>query len=204
MEGIGHFIIPLLIIIFAVVKVISAAAKKQPGGQAPVRRHIPRSPSKRLTPTARDDWDDLLEALGQKKENQEEIEPNPFRPASIPPQHPAVVPPKIPTLNIPAPAPPLPPVVSTPVAAPAQKFVRVSDYSSKRLDQIDQREFEVQRNLAEKFAALEGNISSVESRDTAAEGRPVEHPIHARFRNRKSIRDAIIMSEVLGSPLALR
>ncbi|MDR0532844.1 MAG: hypothetical protein LBH01_02725 [Verrucomicrobiales bacterium] len=200
MEGFGQFIVPLLIIIFAIVKVVSAAKKAGGQPQQPVRHRTPPPVPSSNPPTSRDDWEDLLEALGQKKDADNENPPDHFDDYPTPPPRPAVVPPRIPTVSVPP--PPLAPTISTPT--PEHKFTRVSDFSSRPLDQIDQREFEVQRNLAEKFTALEGNIASVELRETNAERRPVEHPVHALFRNRDSIRKAIIMSEVLGSPLALR
>jgi hypothetical protein len=196
MEGFGQFIVPLLIMIFAIVKVVSAAKKAGEQPQQPVRRQTPPPVRRSSPPSSRNDWEDLLEALGQKKDTNDEGTGHPLEPS-----HRRILdfPTEEPVINAP---PPLPPVVNAP--APEPKFVRVSDYSSRPLDQIDRRETESERDLAKKFSALEGSVATVERQEAAVTQRPAEHPIHARFRDRKSIRDAIVMSEVLGSPLALR
>jgi hypothetical protein len=202
MEKLGDLIVPL--IIFAVVIVnlilkISKAAKKQPPPPRPA--WTPTRPPK----PARDDWADLLEALGKDQGDDDAItiteleEPPPSAPVHLPPvTASAIKPPLLPaTAN-----------ANTTVSGRAddgEKFTRVSDYESRPLDQIDEREFAVQHDLAAPAAAGANttNIAPVAA-PTVSAARRAAHPVRARLHHRQSIREAVIMSEILAAPPALR
>ncbi|MDR1146549.1 MAG: hypothetical protein LBK71_10505 [Verrucomicrobiales bacterium] len=198
MEKLGDIIVPL--IIFAVVIVnlilkISKAAKKQPPPPRPA--WTPARPPK----PARDDWADLLEALGKDQGDHDAAtiteleEPPPSAPVRLPPVTTSAI------------KPPLLPATATATVSGhtdgGEKFTRVSDYESRPLDQIDERAFEVQRDLAEKFTASATNIAPVAA-PTVSANRRAAHPVRARFHSRQSIREAVIMSEILAAPPALR
>jgi hypothetical protein len=196
MEKLSDIIVPL--IIFAVVIVnfivkIAKANKQQP--QKPAHRQRPAWAPAPPPKPARDDWEDLLEALGKDQTDDDAItitEPPPSAPVRLPSATARAVKP-----------PPLPVAATASGHDGGEKFVRVSDYESRPLDQIDEREFAVQRDLAEKFTANATNIVPVAAPTVSADHRAA-HPVRARFHHRQSIREAVIMSEILAAPLAMR
>ncbi|MDR2462616.1 MAG: hypothetical protein LBD30_02415 [Verrucomicrobiales bacterium] len=203
MEKLGEIIVPLIIFgivaVNLIIKITKATGKSSSSPPTPPVRRPPTPPP--LTPTMRNEWEDLLEALGKNQDADDELHPIELDerppvlpPVSLPPAtHAAIKPVTVST--------PSPPTISPDEGG--EKFVRVSDYTSRPLDQIDEREFAVQHDLNEKFTEKETRIPSAAAPTISGDHRTTQ-PIRARFRNRQSIRDAVIMSEILAAPLAMR
>jgi hypothetical protein len=202
MEKFGDIIVPIIIFAIVIINLIvkfakAFAAKNNP---PPVRRQVPPpAPGRTPAPMARDNWEDLLEALGQKGTNDENkrYDKQPARPVVF-----------TPPLAKPKPKSAIPP---QPIPAAEPEFVRVSDYKSRSLSDIGHSEFEVNREVDKKFTdtapsryvVKESNISSANVPAITTDHRTV-HPIRAKFHSRQSIREAIIMSEILGSPVTMK
>ena len=170
----GDFVIPLLVIGGAVVKWLAQNKLKQGGGGAtpPTAQPHPQ--------TNRDEWKELMEALGQE------------------PQKTAPVPPPI------IPKHTKPPV---PTAAKIPEPKRAPRPMSK-FDEISTREKELEGMVTQQLGELKHLRARLESKGIE-QNLPVKQPSPAaRLRDRlltkRTLRDAVVYSEILAPPVSMR
>ena len=144
-------------------------------------------------------WDDLLEALGQKEKPKS---PSSFPPANrqpyIEPVRPKVQAPYIPPLpkaSASRPSPDLPPIPGIPSSAPISESYEFYQPTIADASELKFKKFDSENALASQAKVVQPS--------PAISGMSVD-----RFRrflgDRERLREAIVLNEILGKPVALR
>lgn len=164
------WIIPIIFILVAIVQVLTKG-KKIASGEAPPPEKVGN------------EWDDLLEALGQKEKK-------------LPPAQPPPLPPPVVTKTSKQPPKKQPP---KPVAkAPSPKMMEEDEFAGRHMVELPSEETDAEKK---KIPQQPSRPILEEPLEIASQRR---HHILAILENQQTIRDAILVNEILSPPLALR
>ncbi|MBX2825611.1 MAG: hypothetical protein KTR33_12830 [Gammaproteobacteria bacterium] len=179
----GDLIIPILIIGSVIVQWLGSSKKndEEQGAPPELPTEYPSEPQKSGSDPS---WDDLMEALGQ-----------PSAPPEVPPvaEQRSATPPPVPAAT-PAPA--------VEYQAPEQPaYLSVLDRQKKRLEE-KQRQLE---QVKQQTKVQLPNSGSASPQPATVRHRPIGSlNLRGMLNNRKSLKQAIVLNEILQPPVSLR
>ncbi|MEM6886062.1 MAG: hypothetical protein AAF571_13630 [Verrucomicrobiota bacterium] len=184
----ADLIIPILVIGSLIIRFLGAPGSRNEEDSGPQQRQQQPRASESQSSESDPSWDDLMEALG--------------KPAA-PPEIPPVVVQKPEPVSEPAPQPATPPPVPTQRQQERPLLINRIDQQKKQLEEKKRQLEQVKKQTKVQLPSAIGATASTASHHSRR--RPVGSlNLRQMLDNRKSLKQAIVLNEILQPPVSMR